>query len=147
MSTITCFHGEIRKIFTWYPLLSRPMSMPSEKVRLEAHNLHVHFVHLQSHRHLCCLILQKYCIRPNYRTGRLGISEILVKLVVKYVSTCTYQGYTLKQDQKGLIWWCSCDFCFNIFLIKAYVVGTHLNCIDKSMQFKWVPTTYAFIKK
>ena len=22
-----------------------------------------------------------------------------------------------------------------------------LNCIDKSMQFKWVPTTYAFVKK
>ena len=36
---------------------------------------------------------------------------------------------------------------FLIFFIKAYVVGTHLNCIDKSMQFKWVPTTYAFIKK
>ena len=28
-----------------------------------------------------------------------------------------------------------------------YVVGTHLNCIDKSMQFKWVPPTYAFLKK
>ena len=38
--------------------------------------------------------------------------------------------------------------CFlHIAFIKAYVVGTHLNCIDKSMQFKWVPTTYAFIKK
>ena len=36
--------------------------------------------------------------------------------------------------------------CFLIFFIKAYVVGTHLNCIDKSMQFKWVPTTYALIK-
>ena len=34
-------------------------------------------------------------------------------------------------------------FCL-IFFIKAYVVGTHLNCIDKLMQFKWVPTTYAF---
>ena len=33
------------------------------------------------------------------------------------------------------------------FFIKPYVVGTHLNCIDLSMQFKWVPTTYAFIKK
>ena len=38
------------------------------------------------------------------------------------------------------------DF-FLIFFIKTYVVGTHLNCMDKSMQFKWVPTTYAFIKK
>ena len=27
----------------------------------------------------------------------------------------------------------------------VYVVGTHLNCIDKLMQFKWVPTTYAFM--
>ena len=26
-------------------------------------------------------------------------------------------------------------------------MGTHLNCIDKSMQFKWIPTAYAFIKK
>ena len=38
---------------------------------------------------------------------------------------------------------------FLIFFIKSinYVVGTHLNCIDKSMQFKWVSTTYAFINK
>ena len=32
-------------------------------------------------------------------------------------------------------------------LIKAYVVGTRLNCLDKSRQFKWVPFTYDFIKK
>ena len=32
-----------------------------------------------------------------------------------------------------------CGF-FLIFFQKAYVA-------DKSMQFKWVPTTYAFIKK
>ena len=36
---------------------------------------------------------------------------------------------------------------FLIFSIKAYVVGTHLNYINKLMQFKWVPSTYAFIKK
>ena len=34
-------------------------------------------------------------------------------------------------------------FFFLIFFIKAYVGGTHLNCINKSMQLKWVPTTYA----
>ena len=38
-------------------------------------------------------------------------------------------------------------YFFLYFFTKAYVVGTHLNCIDKSMQFKWVPTTYAFLKK
>ena len=36
---------------------------------------------------------------------------------------------------------------FFFFFIKAYVVGTHLNCINKLMQFKWVHTTYAFIKQ
>ena len=36
---------------------------------------------------------------------------------------------------------------FVYFFIKAYLVGTHLNCIDLSMQFKWISTTYAFIKK
>ena len=34
-----------------------------------------------------------------------------------------------------------------IFFIKASVVGTYLNCIGNLMQFKWVPTTYVFIKK
>ena len=28
---------------------------------------------------------------------------------------------------------------FHIFFIKSYVVSTHLNCIDKSSQLKWVP--------
>ena len=38
-------------------------------------------------------------------------------------------------------------FLFLISFIIAYVVGTHLNCIDKSMQFKWVLTTYVFFKE
>ena len=30
-------------------------------------------------------------------------------------------------------------FCFFLLVfIKAYIVDTHLNCIDKLMQFKWV---------
>ena len=66
--------------------------------------------------------------------------------MVKYVSTyiCT-RGQLLKRSVK--------DFfddvyaiCFLIFFIKAYVMGTHLNCIGKKMQFKWEPTRYAFIK-
>ena len=36
---------------------------------------------------------------------------------------------------------------FVYFFKKAYVAGTRLKCIDLSMQFKWVLTTYAFIKK
>ena len=40
-----------------------------------------------------------------------------------------------------------CLLFYSDFLHKTHVVGTHLNCIDKSMQFKWVLTTHAFIKK
>ena len=36
---------------------------------------------------------------------------------------------------------------FSYFLYKAYVVGTNLNCIVMSMQFKLVPTTFALKKK
>ena len=40
---------------------------------------------------------------------------------------------------------CFFYYYYLIFFIKAYVVGTHLNCINK-MQFKWVPTKYAFLR-
>ena len=36
---------------------------------------------------------------------------------------------------------------FSYFLYKAYVVGTNLNCIVMSMQFKLVPTTKETDKK
>ena len=52
-------------------------------------------------------------------------------------------------------------FFFLIFFIKAYAVGTHLNCLDKYIkafvvgthlnyslrQLKSVPTTYGFYKE
>ena len=60
--------------------------------------------------------------------------------MVKYVST--YTMGTLKKSQQRTL-----CFFYSDFLYKAYVVGTHLNRIDKSMQFKWVPTSYALIKK
>ena len=70
--------------------------------------------------------------------------------MVKYVST--YSKGTLKQrsvkDLSNDA--CAMLLCFLFFLIffrKTYVVGTHLNCINKSMQFKWVQTTYTFIQK
>ena len=69
----------------------------------------------------------------------LGFSKLLGKLVVKYVST--YSKGTLKQRSvKDL----SNDADAMFFYIKAYVVGTHLNCIDKLMQFKWVSTTFLY---
>ena len=70
--------------------------------------------------------------------------------MVKYVSTCT-KGTLINRSEKTYLTMlirCFCVFLFFlIFFMKAYAVGTHLNCIDKSMQFKRMPTTYAFIKK
>ena len=65
-----------------------------------------------------------YRIRPNYHT---------------YPYKRTVKGFRSLQITASVL--------FVYFFIKAYVVGTHLNCIDLSMQFKWVLTTYAFIKK
>ena len=49
------------------------------------------------------------------------------------------------QSSNSVVFRCQCIFVY--FFIKACVVGTHLNCIYLSIQFKCVPTTYAFIKK
>ena len=68
--------------------------------------------------------------------------------MVKHVSN--YTKGTLKQriakDLSNDAYAMILCFLFLIFFIKAYVPGTNLNCIDKSVQYKWVPTTYAFIK-
>ena len=73
--------------------------------------------------------------------------------MVKYVSTYTKgtlkkrSARDLSNDSKAMFFF-FVFFCFfflflfySDFLYKAYVVGTHLNYIDKSMQFEWVPTT------
>ena len=74
--------------------------------------------------------------------------------MVKYVSTYT-KGTLKKRSAKDLsndsyamflCFFFFCVFFHSDFLYKAYVVGTHLNCINKLMQFKGVPTIYAFIK-
>ena len=81
----------------------------------------------------------------------LGISKILGQLVVKYAPTYIESNFKKKRTAKDLsndgyaLFLCCCFFLL-IFFIKACVVGTHLNCIDKSMQFKLVHTTYAFTK-
>ena len=67
----------------------------------------------------------KYCIRPNYRT-------------------CSYK-HTVKEFS-NLKDYNQCTFIY-FFMKKTYVVGTHLNCLDKSRQFKQVSTTYDSIKK
>ena len=65
-----------------------------------------------------------YRIRPNYVTGSYK------RTVEQFSNLKNYNQIT-----------------YIYFFIKTYVVDTHLNCLDKSRQFKRVPTTYASIKK
>ena len=85
---------------------------------------------------------------------RLGFSKLVGKLVVKYMDLHILRVYFKKKKKKEHLRWtyqmmlmrCCVVVFFLIFFIKAYDVGTHMNCINNLMQFKWVPTTYTFIK-
>ena len=86
-----------------------------------------------------------YHIWSNYRTVRLRFSKLLGTL--SFGKICIYLlRVHCKKDQERTWKWLG-NYFFLIFFIKAYVLGTLLNCINKLMQFKWVPTTYVFMKK
>ena len=67
--------------------------------------------------------------------------------IIRYCIWLYYRAYPYKHAVKQLRSLQITASVLFVYLIKAHVVGTHLNCIDLSMQFKWVPITYAFIKK
>ena len=75
--------------------------------------------------------------------GRTGLWALWVYLIRPNYRTYPYKR-TVKQFRSFQI---TARVLFVYFCIKTYVVCTHLNCIDLSMQFKWVPTIYAFINK
>ena len=102
------------------------------------------FCKCKSYSHFFSAKILAYRIRPNYHTVRLGFSKLLGTLSGGKI--CIYLLRIHYKNQKRTYLMMIIRF-FLTFFIKAYVVGAHLNCMDKSMQFKWVPTTYAFIKK
>ena len=92
------------------------------------------------------MILHK---KHNYIVGTHCISQVLLMSNHNiYRIRLNYRTYpykhTVGQFHSIQI---TASVLFVCFFIKAYIVGTHLNCTGLSMQFKWVPTTYAFIKK
>ena len=73
-----------------------------------------------------------YRIRPNYRTVRLGFSNLQDTLICGQI--CIYLlRIHYKKDQKRTYLMMTMRF-FLTFFTKAYVVGTHLNCINLLMQ-------------
>ena len=97
--------------------------------------------------------ISMYRIQPNYRTVCFGFSKLPGNLVCDKICIHLYcKGILKERSVKDLYndtyaMFFVCFFLLLIFFIKTYVIGTHLNCTDKSMQFKWVPITYVFIKK
>ena len=73
---------------------------------------------------ICFMVKYLYCIRPD---------------------CCTYPYKRIFKQFHGLQITASVLCVY--FFIQAYVVGIHLLCIDLLMQFKWVPTIYAFKNK
>ena len=75
-----------------------------------------------------------YRIQSNYHTVHLDFSKLLGTLICGKI--CVYLlRIHYKEDQKRTSLMMIMQF-FLIFFIKAYVVDTHLNCIDKLMQLK-----------
>ena len=75
-----------------------------------------------------------YRIRPNYRTVRLGFSNLQDTFICGQICIYLLRIHYKKRSEKDLFY---DDYAiFLTFFTKAYVVGTHLNCIDLSMQFK-----------
>ena len=72
----------------------------------------------------------------------------LTSLECNYRIRSNYRTYPYKRTVKKFrSLQITASVIFLYFFLKAYVVGTHLNFFDLSMQFKRVPTTYASIKK
>ena len=64
----------------------------------------------------------------------------IIKYTLRYrirPNCCTYPYKRTVKQFRSLQITASVIF---VYFIKAYAVGTNLNCIDLSMQFKWVPT-------
>ena len=59
------------------------------------------------------LLQNKYHIRPNYHTERLGISKLLGKLVAKYVSTKKKKARDLSNDSNAMFCVCVCVCSFS----------------------------------
>ena len=72
------------------------------------------------------------------------LGKHVIKYVPTYIKGTKKKKKKKKKNAKDLLnntnaMFFVCFFFLLIFFIKVYAV-------DKSMQFKWVPTTYAFLK-
>ena len=77
---------------------------------------------------MCCTSTVFDLILPHCALKFFKITEKTCGKIRIYLLKGTFH-FENKKISKVLIWWCLGDF-YLVFFIKAYVVGTHLNCID-----------------
>ena len=111
-------------IFFYFSIKNMLRVAVSQQSTSNEYPQHKFFLEVRKYFLLATPLIWSYRIRPNYLT---------------YPYKRTVKKFRSLQITANVL--------FLYFFIKACVVGTHLNCIDLSMQFKWVPTTYAFKKK
>ena len=92
-----------------------------------------------------CMIIYRF--QPNSCAVRLGFSKALGKLAVNILLIRAHFKERSTEDFIRSVFNDADAILFSVFFIEAYVVGTGLNYLNLSRQFKRVPTTYVFIKK
>ena len=88
-----------------------------------------------------------YRTQPNYHTVRLNFFKITEQTYSKIHRIRAHFKEKSAEDFMRSVFNDAYAILFSDFLYKAYVVGTRLNCLFLSRQFKQVPITYVFIKK
>ena len=102
-------------------------------------------------RHLVSAFLDLKFPYLNHAGGKIQL--MAAQHFISYIYYRIRPNYHTYPYKRTVKWFCSFQIIacvlFVYTFLKAYVVGTHLNCINLLMQFKWVPTTYmyAFRKK
>ena len=133
------FCGEMRKILGGYPLIW------SNVIIFSAFSKKLNFF-LSSFSYHWSLLHQ-----PSYLLWLRAATNIFYADVPRsnvYRFWLHYHTYPYRcTDQKFHNLQITASVQFVYFFINPYVMGTHLNYINLSMQFKWGPITYVFIKK
>ena len=109
------------------------------------HNIYIKVYDVVTHLNCINLSVQFKWVPPTYikhmllvpiwnaSTCQCNLNEFPQHI---YKSVCCWYPFEMHQLVNAIQ-----RSTHNIY-IKAYVVGTHLKCINLSVQFKWVPTTY-----
>ena len=77
----------------------------------------------------------------------LGFDEEMIKVKYTVFNLITAHTPLSTLSSNSLVFKLQPVYFYLLVFKSIYIVGIQMNRLDKSRQFKWEPTTYAFIKK